>query len=326
MLLLPAFVALLSAGAAVRWYVGNTVAEYAPPADEGGLEMARLAVRWAPDDPLTHWRLASFEEKTFSAENMAAAVREYELAVAAAPLDYRYWTELGRALEAAGDPDRGEKALRRAVELAPAYSHPRWYYGNLLLREGKIDEAFVQFARAAEADEVMQPAIFAAAWQAFGGDVDKIIQVFPTPAVRFQFAISLINTGKFDEATHVLRTLSRADRKAQSELNEQVVKSLLDKKQFHVALAVMHELEPEGSRLPAPEQFWNGDFEQTIPLMDPQPLRWFIGSRQQAQISIDPRGHRGGALRIIFKAPTRLDSIPVSQTIVVEPDTQYRLE
>jgi hypothetical protein len=31
-------------------------------------------------------------------------------------------------------------------------------------------------------------------------------------------------------------------------------------------------------------------------------------------------------LRIIFKASTRLESIPVSQTIVVEPETQYRIQ
>ena len=45
--------------------------------------MARMAVRWAPDDALAHWRLASLQEKNFSAENLAAAVREYELAVQA---------------------------------------------------------------------------------------------------------------------------------------------------------------------------------------------------------------------------------------------------
>src|SRR5262249_16826646 len=65
LLLLPAGIALVLACVAMRWYVGNTIAEYAPPADEGGLEMAQVAVRWAPDDPLTHWRLAVFEEKTF---------------------------------------------------------------------------------------------------------------------------------------------------------------------------------------------------------------------------------------------------------------------
>src|SRR6185369_3235418 len=87
-------------------------------------------------------RLGSLQERNFSAANLAAAVDEYRQAVEVEPNDYRYWMELGRALEATGDRDNGEKALRRAVELAPSYSNPRWQYGNLLLRAGRIDEAF----------------------------------------------------------------------------------------------------------------------------------------------------------------------------------------
>lgn len=144
-----ALLAILGSWLVVRWYVGDTVAEYAPTVEQGGIEMARLAARWAPGDPLTHWRLGSLEEKVFSAENMADAVREYQLAVTLSPNDYRYWMELGRALEASGDRESGEKALRRAVDLAPAYSHPRWHFGNLLLREGRMAEAFEQLGHAA---------------------------------------------------------------------------------------------------------------------------------------------------------------------------------
>ena len=118
-LLLPALLAILGSWFVARWYVGNTVAEFGPGVEEGGVDMARLATKWAPADPLTHWRLGSLEEKAFSAENIAAAVREYQLAVALSPNDYRYWMELGRALEASGDRDGGEKALRRAVDFAP---------------------------------------------------------------------------------------------------------------------------------------------------------------------------------------------------------------
>ncbi len=326
LLLLPALIALFGAWTAVRWYVGNTVAEYSPSVEEGGLEMAQMAVRWAPADPLTHWRLASFQQRVFSAENLVAAVREYELAVRESPYDYRYWMALGSALEAAGDAESGEKALRRAVELAPAYSQPRWHYGNLLLRQGKTDEAFAQLSRAAEADERMQAPIFGLALQVFGDDLEKIIQVLPSPAVRLQFATSLINGLKFDQASRVLRTISRADKQAQSELTEGVLQALLGRKQFHTALAVMRELEPEGSQLPAPEQFWNGSFERPIPLADTKPFRWIINNRSQSQIAIDPRGRDEGSLRIIFKAPTKLESIPISQTIIVEPETQYRVQ
>lgn len=327
LLLIPALLALLGAWYAGRWYVGNVIAEYAPAPNGDGIEMARMAVRWAPDDPLTHWRLGSYEEKTFTAENIADAVREYQLAVKASPYDYRYWMELGRALEAAGDREGSEKALRRAVELAPSYSHPLWHYGNVLLRQGKTDEAFRQLSHAADVDDGMRGPVFGLATQVFGDDIDAIVRVLPSPAVRMQFAINLINAGKFDDASQVLRMISPADRKAQHDLTEEVIKALLGKKQFRAALSILREVEPDATQLPAPEQVWNGGFETNAPLSDTKPFHWLIGSKSQAQLSIDALGHSGNrSLRIVFKSPTKLDSITVSQTVIVQPDTSYRIQ
>lgn len=326
-LLLPALLAMVCALFAVRWYIGNTIAEYAPPPERDGTEMAKMAVRWAPDDPLTHWRLAYFQEKNFSAENIAAAVREYQAAVSAAPYDYRYWMELGRALEASGDRAGGEKALRRAVELAPAYSHPRWYYGNLLLRQDRLDEAFAQLSRAADADPLMQPQVFGVVTQVLGDDVDKMVTALPSPAVRMQFAIALISANKFEEAARVLRSVSAADRKAKPEISEQVIKTLIERKQFRAALAMMRETETDASQIPVPEKVPNGGFEESIPQLDTRPFHWVMNSRPQAQITTDPQAHSGTkSLRIQFRASTKLDSIPITQTIIVQPDTSYRLQ
>jgi len=327
LLLLPALLAILCAWFAVRWYVGNVIAEYAPTPDQGGVEMAQVAVRWAPDDPLTHWRLASFEEKNFSAENLAVAIQEYQLAVKASPYDYRYWMELGHALEAAGDRESSEKALRRAVELAPHYSHPLWQYGNVLLREGRIDEGFRQLSKAADADDSMCPPVFGLAYQLFGNDLDKIVSALPASSVRMRLAIDLIKAGSFDQASHVLRTVNVGDRKAQAALTDEMLKSLLESKQYRAALSLLREFDPDPSQLPNPEHFWNGGFEQPLVPQDPKPFHWMINSRAQAQIGVDPHAHSGsGSLRIIFAAPNKLERVAVSQTIIVEPDTQYRIQ
>ena len=324
MLLLPALLAILGSWFVARWYVGNTVAEFGPGVEEGGVDMARLATKWAPADPLTHWRLGSLEEKTFSAENMAAAVREYQLAVALSPNDYRYWMELGRALEASGDRDGGEKALRRAVDLAPAYSHPRWYFGNLLLREGKLEEAFGQLGGAAEADYQMRPQVFGLAMQVFGGDVNEIARVATrSPASRLEFAIYLATNKKFDDAMRVWATVSPADRRAQRDLSVELKKSLIGAKQFRHAVEVMRETD---SDLPHPGQFWNGGFENSPAAAGTNSFDWVIHSRPQALISIDPQAHSGhSSLRLVFKA-NNLDKIPVSQVVVVEPGAHYRFE
>ncbi len=327
LLLAPALFAILGGWFSVRWYVGNTVAEYAPDVTEGGIELARLAVRWAPGDPMTHWRLGSLEEKTFSAQNMAAAVAEYREAVRLSPNDYRYWMELGRALESSGDPESSEKALRRAVELAPAYSHPRWLYGNLLLREGKFEEAFNQLGRAAEADAQMRPQVFDLAMRVFDGDIDQIAKVTcATPAARVQFAVYLVNNQKFDEAMRTWSTITPADRRAQLALVKELDNALVQRKQFRKVLNIRREIQPDAN-LPVVGQIWNGGFESPLTSSHADPFGWVVNSRPAAQIAIDALAHTGqGSLRIAFRAPAMLDKIQVSQIVVVEPGAQYRLE
>ena len=327
LLLLPAIGALLVSWFAVRWYVGNTLAEYAPTVENGGIEMARVAARWAPGDPFTHWRLASLEDKVFSAANLADAAREYQLAVTLSPYDYRYWMELGRALEATGDVSGGEKALKRAVDLAPAYSHPRWHYGNVLLRAGKQDEAFVQLALAAKLDSQMRPPVFGLAWQVFDGDVDKIAAAAcPFTPVRMQFATFLVGRSKVEDAMRVWRTISPEDRKTEITLGEEFKTILMQNKHFRPLLEVSQATDPTTDG-PAPEQIWNGDFERDIQPTSAKDFYWVINSRPAARIGTDPIAHSGkGSLRILFKATDKLDTVGVSQTIVVMPDTQYHFE
>ena len=326
LVVLPALLAILAAWYVVRWYVGDTVAEYAPENPAAATELARLATRWAPRDPFSHWTLGALEEKDFSANNLADAVHEYEIAVELSPNDYRYWMELGRGLEASGDNAGGERALGRAVELAPAYSQPRWYFGNLLLREGRVDAAFQQLARAGKDTPEIRAQVFNLAGQVFGTDVDAIANAVCTSvAMRIQLAIYLVSKLKFEEAMRVWS--GTQNRSSERELADELKKQLIAAKQFQAALVVMREIEFDAGKLPVLEQFINGGFEAGSTLTSSDSFGWSITSGSQAQIAIDSQAHSGrNSLRIVFRAPTKLETIPVSQAIVVEPDTQYHFE
>src|SRR6185312_9019093 len=64
---------------AVRWYIGNTLAEYFNSA-QNNLDTARMAASMAPSDPLTHWRVAQVMEKVMPLDQQAQSVTEYEKA------------------------------------------------------------------------------------------------------------------------------------------------------------------------------------------------------------------------------------------------------
>src|SRR5215470_15421149 len=93
---------LLAAGAwsyyAIRWYLGNTFAEYSNPADNT-LNVPQMAESMAPNDPLPHWRIAQASQKLLPLDQQEAAVAEYEKAVSLSPYDYRFWMSLGTAQE-----------------------------------------------------------------------------------------------------------------------------------------------------------------------------------------------------------------------------------
>src|SRR5215208_1138819 len=194
---------LLVAGAwsyfVVRWYLGNTLAEYFNPA-ENNLNVAHMAASLAPDDPLTHWRVGQVSQKMLPLDQQVQAIAEYEKAVSLSPYDYRFWVSLGTAHGRAGDTAKAEQALRRAVELAPAYSYPRWYLGNLLLRNGRYDEAFAELRIASEADSDLQPQLFNLVWQIYNNDPEALKKAVGKSAnARAQFALYLLAQNRMDD-------------------------------------------------------------------------------------------------------------------------------
>src|ERR1700749_4086801 len=75
---------LLAAGVwsyyAVRWYIGNTLAESFNPSGNN-LKVADMAVSLAPSDPLAHWRMAQVTQQLFPLDQQGQSIAEYERAV-----------------------------------------------------------------------------------------------------------------------------------------------------------------------------------------------------------------------------------------------------
>jgi len=328
LLIIPLVLAGIGGWFAARWYLANTIAEVVTTGDAPNIELARVAVRWAPADPFVHWRLGVAAHTDFSAPNLQETVREFETAVRLAPNDFRYWDELGRAFEMTGDSEAGEIALRRSVDLAPSYYYPRWHLGNLLLREGKFEEAFPHLFRAATANEELWPQVFNLAWQAYDQDVDRIAsEACREPSVRAMFCVYLVGVKRSDDAVRLWKTISAWDRSQLTARGQALRKALIEAKQFRAALEVTRDVEVGDSAVSDAEKISNGGFEQALTIPTSRFFGWTIASSGQAQISIHDSGHNSGhSLQIVFSAPNKLDRVNASQTIVVQPNTQYHFE
>lgn len=311
----------------VRWYLGNTLAEYFNT-EINSLDAARRAATMAPDDPLTHWRMGEVSRRVLSLEQQQQAIAEYERSVILSPNDYRYWTSLGTAYEQIGESEKAEHALRRAVELAPAYAYPRWYLGNLLIRTGRYDDAFSELRLASKAEPEFQPQLFNLVWQIYSDDADAIKKSLgESSAARAEFAVYLIQMKQTDAGLKFWNEMSIEDRKANLASGASIIESLKKEFRYHDALKVFNDIGNERLRGEVGRIF-DSSFEEAGSYGSETPFGWQVTNVPQVQVEIDAnKSQKGGrSLHLIFEVRANAAPVSVVQLVPVEPQTEYDFE
>ena len=327
-MLVTILLSLLTSWFVIRWYLGNTIAENVISRPEQ-LATAEMAVRMAPSDPVPHWRLGKLVQTELHSDQINRVVAEYEAAVSLAPNDYRFWMELGGALEQGGEIEKAEKAMRTAVKLAPAYAFPRWYLGNLLVREGRYSEAFAELQRASDANEKFQAQLFNLAWQINKNDFEALkAAIGNTPGTRAEFSKYLVARGKLDGGLQLWNSLTESEKKSNRTVADSIVKSLIAAKHFHKAMGIWNDVTPVANHRAQLGQFVDPGFEYEFVNVPGAVFGWQLASTGQVQISIDPsQSHTGSrSLKLVFQVRNQLDAIDVSQLVPVQPNTQYDFE
>lgn len=311
----------------VRWYLGNTFAEYFNT-EAPTLEAAQRAVSLGPNDPMTHWRMAQVSQKVLPLDQQAQTIAEYEKTVSLSPNDYRFWTTLGTAYEQFGEAAKAEHAFKRAVELAPSYAYPRWYLGNLWVRTGRYDEAFAGLRLASKAEPEFQPQLFNLVWQIYGDDAPAIRKAIgDTSAERAQFAVYLIGMKEFDKGLKFWDEMSIDDKRANLASGESIIASLKNEHRYHDALKVWNDIAGEKLRAEVGSVF-DSSFEEAGSYGSDAPFGWQVRSAPQVQIDIDAnKSQKGGrSLRLIFQVRTNVEPVHIAQLVAVEPQTEYEFE
>lgn len=291
----------------------STTAPLLSPADE--------AVRLAPLDPNAHFNRAVV---LWALNRQPEALEEYERAAALRPRDYYLWMILGSSRDQTDDEQGALAALRQAVETAPFYAQPRWQFGNVLFRAGQSEEGFNEMRRAALSDQTFLANMIDLAWGATNKDPAATAQLVQPDAKHWRVALAhfFARRGQPAEALKLYRaagTLPEQER--QTLINE-----LLAAKGYAEAYEVWAAGDDKTTR-PGTAQITNGSFETQLSF-DETGFGWqFVRAENTLKISLDTTEPRAGAhsLRLDWNGNPPPTTPVISQLVLVEPNTRYRL-
>ncbi|MBC7900831.1 MAG: carbohydrate binding domain-containing protein [Saprospiraceae bacterium] len=303
------------------------LAELTSPNQDNSVEVGSFAATLSPHDPLPRWLVATKQKQIFSPESTVASLENFEKAVRLAPNDFRWWIELGRALEQSDRPEDAEKALRQAVLLAPAYTFPRWQLGNFYLRQERPDESFAELIKTAEKSTVYRDQVFSLAWDYFDNDTAKVEELAnSTPESRASLAKFYASRSRPKDSLRIWNMLDDGQKAQNASAAKVIAKILIDKVLFNEAVEFARQ---SGSDPDArSETITNGDFENPIAVTEDSLFGWKInrtvgGVDTAADSTVKRKGTR--SLKTTFRNFEKPMVYTIHQTVSLETQGSYRL-
>jgi tetratricopeptide (TPR) repeat protein len=278
------------------------------------------AVALLPADAESHAARAAVLQQV---EDYEQAQGEFERAVQLRPRDFYLWMMLGVTRDQNQDQAGALRALEQATALAPWYAQPRWQLGNLLLRMGQSDRAFIELRRAAQSNPSLWPNVDDLAWGVYGRNANTVVSVIQPQTDSAHMALALF-FARHNEGAAALDQF-RALRVKSDNGTENLIDELVRARAFREAYevwAVRHQVP-----LTNTETIRDGGFEGRLTIGEPG-FGWQITSKvENVTMSIDEGAHQSGnrSLRLDFHGNSNPASPVVTQIILVQPRTRYHL-
>lgn len=312
---------------AVRWQIGSMLAELTPPSRPDANQISKYAAILAPNDPLAWWLAATTEKDIFTQEKIDASVHMFEMAVRSSPEDFRWWIELGRSYEQAGETAKAEDAFRRAAGLAPNYAYVHWQLGNFLIRQGDSDEAIAELKKATENNLTYRNQVFALAWNYFGNDASKVEALASDdPDVKASLAQFFSWHDHPDESLRIWNSLSDEEKARHMSSARAIAETMNEKRTFWQGVEFAREagIDPAAQA----ETITNPGFENVVVPPNETIFGWKIDrSDPKAENSIDSAVKHSGSrsLRTVFRNYVKPAYFGIWQSVAAQPDQKYIL-
>ncbi|HET7213312.1 MAG TPA: tetratricopeptide repeat protein [Terriglobia bacterium] len=264
--------------------------------------------------------------------NLPEAIRYLQKATELNPRKAQYWSDLAEVCDAAGDAACSNRAIERALKMAPTTPRFEWNAANHDLHEGRVDEALAHFRRLLAFDAAYAQPVFQVCLRVTASPQTVFQQVLPAggaPQLQLAFLDFVSAEGDIDFANRVWRQILAESAPCSFADARPYVQSLLASGDVGQAAAVWLQLERTGV-IPRPADndaanlVYNGDFAHT-------PLNagfdWRARDVPYVETDFqDPSAIRGPrCLRVDYAGGKNLESEPVYEFVPVVPGRAYRL-
>jgi hypothetical protein len=317
-------VALALSVTAARWAIAETALQIVPNVDV--LEKARA---WEPGNGELPYRLGLFYLDFARPTDPVAAIPFLEDAVRLSPNNASYWLAVGRARERTNRASDAEKALARAVTLAPSYWEPRWILANYYIRRGMLDQAGEHLRKAVVSNGELAGQAVRTVYAASGRDTVVTSRVIGKSAIlRNGFLDFLQQSGKIDDAVAVWSAYAASSDELDGSMvsrGHSLSAALMSSGRSSDAITLWKRLDP--MRVPVLETIRNPRFEGDPQTRVGTPFDWVINRYADCWSSADRDLSRGfKALRVEYNnAGGGTNYVHAKQTVLVTPGASYTL-
>lgn len=284
---------------------------------------ANRAVALLPEDAESYYARGAVLQ---SIGDYPQAQDAFARAVQLRPRDYYLWLVLGVTRDENQNQKGALQSLRQSAALAPSYTQPHWQLGNLLLRMGQVDEAFIELRQAAMGNPSFWPNIIDLAWGIYRHDAASVVSVLhPEDDIgRTALALFFARNNQSAAAVDQFRQVRSVEGPSRRGANT-LLDALLNSRAFAEAYDVWARL--KGLPPTSATEVRDGGFEEAI-VVGQSGFGWQITPDvPNVAMSFDEGEHQSGkrSLRIDFHGNSNPGSPLLTQLMLVKPLTRYHL-
>jgi len=290
----------------------------------------KRANRIEPDNSQTLYQLGRFRQLDLDNPDIPSAISYYRRAIKLNPRSPYYKLDLAGALEMAGNNGEAESYFRAAQAAYPISAEVSWKYGNFLLRQNRLPEAYAEIHRAVMVDPSLIPMAVSRVWHS-DPDIHLMLdQVLPDTAEAYTQALAFLTDAQDPEAAlEVWHRLIAKDPHTDWKWVFMLTDMLVTQEKFEEAGTVWRQA-VAGDQDSAPAYAGNslvydGGFEKDI---SGGGFGWrqtdVMGADFDFDMDVKHSGSRSA--RLIFDGTENLSYEGLFQYVLVSPGTHYRFQ